>query len=208
MSDLFDRAMALRELLDSGRHFRRELPVEDAVASCCADLMEAGEPQLALDLLDRASQFGFSDRERELRFAVLRVRALRIAGLYEDGLAYADSVLDTLSDVESAPAVLVQLIRVAHAACLWQLNRVDAAVQRLSSIRSELMSKPDSEATARCALELSSAEIFRGRLDSGREHAMEAIVSARRCRDRYAESVALGNLGRIEKFLCRWAQRY
>src|SRR5262249_5594259 len=35
-------------------------------------------------------------------------------------------------------------------------------------------------------------------------HTIEAIVSARRSGDHFAESVALANLGRIEKFLCRW----
>jgi DNA-binding NtrC family response regulator/tetratricopeptide (TPR) repeat protein len=38
-----------------------------------------------------------------------------------------------------------------------------------------------------------------------REHAIEAVVSARRCGSRVVEALALGTLGRLERSRCRWS---
>ena len=204
MNELFERASAIAKLLGEASS-RVAVDVTDAAMGCCRDLVDAGEPKLALDLIGQLERLEPVLADWDLRLSVLRVLALRVAGEYREGLALAATSRERFADL----LVMCQnegwLLRISEAACLWQLNRGDEAVERLMAIRSELIGRPDSLILARCMLELSSAEIFRGRLDEGRAHTLEAIVSARRCAGRYIESVALGNLARIEKFLCRWA---
>ncbi len=199
---LIDRAAALSELIRQDSTLPPSPELTEALVDCCSELIDAGEPSLALDLLDRFDSRAGSEQEQEGRILTLRARALRVSGKYQEGLRLAQTMLSDPNDL-MPPTALVPL-RIVEAACLWQMNRVDEAVDRLLRLRGELVGRPDSILTARCVLELSSAEIFRGRLEEARAHTIEAIVSARRSGDCFAESVALANLGRIEKFLCRW----
>jgi len=44
-----------------------------------------------------------------------------------------------------------------------------------------------------------------GSFDDARDHAVEAIVSARRCGSGVTEALALRNFGLLERSRCRWS---
>ena len=203
MTELIARAAALTKLLSSQTDFATREIVE-ATLHCCEALVAAGEPRLALALLEKSDQTQFPDPIWKLRREVLRARAFRVAGEYEKGFEVANSALIQFADQSAPPSPAYYATRLVMAGCLWQLNRVDDALSQLHEIRAELIRQPDSLALAFCAHELASAELFRGGLENAKRHALEAVVSARRCGSRHIEALALSNLGRIDKFLCRW----
>jgi tetratricopeptide (TPR) repeat protein len=165
----------------------------------------AGESAAVLELLSVAEQAAGSPQSGLMfRLQLLRARALRGMGRYDEGLAVCAQALSMSPGTIALPEQRMML-RIVEGATLWQVNRVDESVEKLLGIRSELLTGPDSRLLALCTLELSSAEIFRGALRSARTYVMEAIVSSRRVGNSFVEAMALDNLARIDKFACRWA---
>lgn len=198
-----ERAAALSGILENGGETLSSRVVE-AVYNCANDLVSCGEAALGLALLDKVAQ-GNLERGWRLRFDVLRVKAYRFSGQFESALILARRISTEQAMTLQEMTAEAQWLRVWEAASLWQTNRVEEAVENLLLLRTELLARPDSTVLATCMGELSSAELFRGRIGPARAHALEAIVSARRARTYNAEGTALGNLARIERSLCRWS---
>src|SRR5262245_55358077 len=120
MTVLANRAAALAELID--RTGPRSAPdLASALIECCGDLVDAGEPNLAIDLIARFDPEYPPRNEVDLALATVRVRALRVSGRYEEGLRLAQTIF-----VSPEPGIVAERflpLRVAEAACLWQMNR-------------------------------------------------------------------------------------
>jgi DNA-binding NtrC family response regulator/tetratricopeptide (TPR) repeat protein len=202
MNELANRAAALADLLTLEP---LAVDVVEATVACCNDLIDAGEPILALDLMGRTEAIHPLPAGTKLALLLLRVRALRASGKYRVALQMARDCLETQPEVIGRSQNDGWMLRITAAGCLRQLNRVDDAIEELLAVRAELTGRPDSPLLALCMDELASAEIFKGRLVVARGHTLEAIVSARRAGSRLVEAMGLTNLARIEKFLCRWA---
>src|SRR5262249_32714572 len=95
-------------------------------------------------------------------------------------------------------------LRSLEAACLWRRQKVTEAISRLDALRTDLLRLPDTIATCQCALELAAAHSLAGDRQVAKSYAMEALVSARRCRSPYFEALAQLNLSMLEKQSCRW----
>lgn len=205
MNDVLTRAAALENLVG------RETPdspadaLAEAVITCCNDLIEAGEPRMAVSLAGNSARLvPRTNRSWALRLGIVQARALRMAGDYEDALTLVQSISREMAVDISPRSDEEYELRICEAGTLWQLNRVNDAVVRLDGIRRELLTKPDSALLAACALQLSSAEMMRGNFAPARNFALEAVVSARRCGARFIEAMALGNIGQLERSRCRW----
>src|SRR5262245_35056744 len=158
-----DRAAAIVDLL-SQLSQAPATEVIGAAITCSNELVDAGEPGLALHLLGRTeASAGLSEAARA-SLGAARVRALRAAGEHKSALAAAERYLDDLGS-PNGPQTELWPLRVQAAGCLWQLNRVDEAVESLVSVRAGLIGRGDSPTLALCMHELASAEIFRGRLE-------------------------------------------
>jgi DNA-binding NtrC family response regulator/tetratricopeptide (TPR) repeat protein len=96
-------------------------------------------------------------------------------------------------------------LRICEGSCLWQLNRVTEAVDRLEQVRTELLAKADSHSLALCNYQLAAAESTRGNHELARVRALEALVSARRAGSAQVEASAQYVLSMQERFKCRWA---
>jgi tetratricopeptide (TPR) repeat protein len=206
MNDMIARAVALQGLIASeGSGTPPARPLAEGVVQCSIDLVSAGETDLALSLMEAAtSVVAEAGPEWTLRLDLARVRALSFRGESQQALELCRSLGHHHSGLlASLPTESIEL-RISEGACLWMLNRVEEATERLMAVRTELLRLPDSALLARCALQLSSAAMRRGTSHDARAHALESIVSARRCGNRYLEGVALNNLGQIDRSYCRW----
>lgn len=206
MTELRARALAFSRLLESPSRDAISPPVVEALLTCCDDLIGAGEASLALDVLDRASRMKLSDSgELMVRLRVRRVRALASAGKSEESLAEVRSLLGTHSEILRQRPEMSWGLRVLEAECLWHLGRLDEAISNLISVRRELLVRPDSDLLARCALQLQCAYSVQGDYEKSRAFGLEALVSARRVGSPEVEALALDNLSRIDRALCRWS---
>lgn len=205
MNSALVRAEALRSLIDSKIGVASH-PVPESVLSCATELIDAGEARTALDLLDTATtRISRGGSEWDLRKETIRARALRMLGRPEESLALARQLLADHSELLRLMRDEQMELRIHEAAALTQLNRVAESAAKLVAIRSELLALPDSSLLAWCTYHAATAETFRGEHQKARALALEAIVSARRCGNRFIEALALDALGRLERALCRWA---
>ena len=203
MTELLSRFAALQKLAPSSFEFSDSQPLADTLLKCCEQLINAGWPESALDLLDAsASLEGSATKKWRFARSLLRARALRFACRYEESLTFVRQLIDRPQDPLSHEDG--QCLRILEGAALWQLNGFDEAVERLSAVRNELLQSPDSEVLARCTFELSSAALFRGDLEMAKAYTLDSLVSAKRCGCAYIEAQAQANLSRVEKYLCRW----
>ncbi|TMQ61272.1 MAG: tetratricopeptide repeat protein [Candidatus Eisenbacteria bacterium] len=205
MSEILARAAALRDLVRGDSATSHSRPLAEAVLACCEELVAAGEFTPALELVAKTLSLRSLPEEWVMRLELVRATALRVAGQYEAALEKVRAIARDHSGILETEKPERHRLQISEAACLWRMNRVDEAVERLSSLRAELLTRPDSSLLASCTLELSSAEIFRGRHSVARGFVLEAIVSARRSGNKFVEAIALDNLGRLERSLCRWA---
>lgn len=173
---------------------------------CCQDLVDAGEPQVAISLVDaaRAHAEG-AGRNWLLRLSLVESEALRRTGEFRKALHLLETLRRDFQDLLSQGSEEAYRLRIYEGVCFWLLNRVDEAVGMLHEVRMALLAKPDSELLATCALEMASAESVRGNYESARRFALEAVVSARRSGARRIEATALLNMGLLERARCRWA---
>src|SRR2546422_4120690 len=121
MNDVIARATALKELLESGAHAEATQPVAEAIVGCCEQLIDAGEPALALSLIGSSSILsqGAGDDYR-LRLAVLRARALQVSRKNEESLTLVRSLLaEERSLLEARPKEAYKL-RICEATNFWQ----------------------------------------------------------------------------------------
>jgi DNA-binding NtrC family response regulator len=113
------------------------------------------------------------------------------------------AALDYSSVLDEFPEESLAL-RICEGGLLWQLDRADDSVDKLASIRAELLTRPDSYMTAWCCYQLSAAESVRGNHEQSRRYLQETIVSARRINSPIIESLALHVVSMRERGLCRW----
>ena len=206
MNNVLLRAAALKQLIDSDQPGHADQALAEALVSCCDDLVAAGEPILALELADAASQLvSGAPRGWILRLGIARARALTTSWRDSEALELVASLRHEFEDVLRASRSEHNQLRIYEAAALWHLNRVSEASESLISVRSELLTEPDSPLLARCAFNLSSIEVVRGEHRRAREFVLEALVSARRCGDRQLEGLALLNLSLLERARGRWS---
>jgi transcriptional regulator with AAA-type ATPase domain/tetratricopeptide (TPR) repeat protein len=200
------RAKALTELLASPGSQSVDQSVAEAAVACCAELVECGEFQRALQLIqssaDVAEQAG---KDWRLRLEVIKVRALRLSGSFGESLELSQRLLSGEQDSLRRLPHLSYELRINEAGTLTLLNRASDARELLSGIRKELLNGPDSALLASCAFNLGSAEMYRGDLAAAKRCLLEAIVSARRSGAELTEAIALDNLGRVERANCRWS---
>jgi DNA-binding NtrC family response regulator len=135
---------------------------------------------------------------------LVRLRALGLLGEYREGFELCSKLLIDYAPRFDVLATEHMELRITESYYLWSLNRVDEAIDKLHRIRAELLRQPDSSHLARCAIQISSAEMRRGGFQQARDFALESVVSARRSGDRYLEAMALNNYGQIERTYCRW----
>ena len=206
MNNVLDRAAALKQLVGSGQPHQAKQAVAEAVVSCCDDLISAGEAGLALELADAATTW-LSDSPRSwiLRLGITKARALATTWRDNDAMEVIASLRRDFPGELQASQLERNQLRLYEASALWHVNRVSEALQILSSLRTELLSEPDSPLLARCAFGLSSIEVVRGEHRRAREFALEALVSSRRCGDRHYEGLALINYCLLERARGRWS---
>ncbi|MGH3053783.1 MAG: hypothetical protein ACRDL7_02255, partial [Gaiellaceae bacterium] len=205
MIDPIARAEALGNVLTSAAAQETSQPFAEAAVACCIDLIRAGEPARAVELSAAAiGALTQADRSARLRLAVVHARALMGASRFADSLAEI-SEIRTLYAAELGVAVDEDVIlKICHAANLWQTNRGSDAVTALQAIRQALLARADSFLLGWCSYQLSAAETVCGNYESARRYALDAVVSGRRCSDQYLQGIALSVLSMRERALCRW----
>ena len=205
MNDVLVRAEALRDLALGRSPEANGEPFAEALLSCCRQLIWMKTPPDAIRLLDAASfQLSSLPPIWRLKFGVIRARALTLAGNHDAAHELAKTLL---AEYPFPPAGHVQEwyeLRVAEAANLWMGNRAEDALRWLTAIHSDLLKLPDSYPLALCSLHLSAAQMVLGNNRLAKQFALEAVVSARRCGDRFVEGIALANAGRMDRAACRW----
>ena len=205
MNDALTRAAAIEELIGSGAYREAPQPVAEAVVSCCYQLLDAGEPGRAIELLKSSAELQpVAEQEWALRLGVVHARALSLAGSFQDSLRLLEQLSSEHAGLLPQRHSEFYQIRICEASNLWGLNRVDEAAEKLLGIRAELLLHPDSYLLGWCAFQLASAETVRGEHHQARRFALEAIVSARRSDSRYLEASALLTYSLLERALCRW----
>jgi hypothetical protein len=175
-----------------------------AILSCARDLIDAGEAVRALQLLqDSSDVIGEGSEETRLRAQILRIDALVSTYKVDDALQEIRRLLASEADLAAYQDHLAAA-KILEGRSLWYLNRVDEAIEKLLAVRQQLLSGPDSILLAACLAHLSSAALVKGDVRLSRALCLEALVSARRCGSRKHETHALGNLGILERRVCRW----
>ncbi len=97
MNNALARAAALQELIRRPAEDRQRKPLAEAVVRCCQDLLDAGEPFLALSLSHVAREFAKDvGRDWLLRLSIVQSEALRKSGEF-------DKALLLLSSMDSSP---------------------------------------------------------------------------------------------------------
>src|SRR5205085_10457282 len=87
MRELFVRAEAMQRLLDAREAASPPSILGHALTSCCVDLLNAGEPSLAIDLIESGrSRRAEMPGELAFRLDVLYARALQVARKNEESL--------------------------------------------------------------------------------------------------------------------------
>lgn len=206
MNDALARASAIRELIASGAFSPAVQPVAEAAVACADELVNAGEPRLAMDLIRAAENLPWkSDAGWLLRLGLVHARALTIAGDFNSSIELLAALRERHAALLEGRLSEAYQIRIAEASNLWGLNRVEEAVSGLLSIRSDLLKSPDSQLLGWCSFHLASAETMRGEYRRAKRFALEAIVSARRSENRYLEALALHGFCILERALCRWS---
>ena len=208
MNDAFERAAALRQVAQRGQPDSPPQGFAGALLRCCEDLIDAGEPTVALELLTLSEGIRSLDEETELKLESLRAHALCAAGRYVESLGAVRQILSSRKSLLATIPPESHRLRITQAKNLWQLNRPSEAIDDLLSLRSELLTLPDSRLLAACAFHLLTALLVKGKYDAARVYAFEAIVSSRRSGDRRLEALALDNLSRLERALCRWTSAH
>ena len=206
MNTVIERATALGSVLRAGGQPGATVAIGEAVVRCSHDLLDGGEAVRAIQLIDVAEAAAIeSGRPTQLRLLIAKVRALQQKARHEESLALAASIrlefAEELRTLHSERAYLT----IFETGNLWVLSRADEACETLTALRSELLTSPDTDASAMCALQLSNSEFIRGNYAASREHTLEALVSARRCGSTRVEAFSQNNLDRLERALCRWA---
>jgi hypothetical protein len=162
MTDLESRVTAIGELLTDSSSSTPAPEVVEAAVACCRDLVDAGEPKVALDLLAHLIHSEGLAPSALLSLVLIQVKALRIAGEHRSAYETARARMEEFPDWFESSSAEATLLRIHTAGCLWQLNRVEDAVESLGSLRHDLAGRADSQALAQCMHELSSAEILEG----------------------------------------------
>jgi two-component system response regulator PilR (NtrC family) len=200
------QADAIEELLESP-HERTSLSELGQTTLSCADrLIDQGEFDRALQILERYERAAKQDISPLIRTraGLARGRAL----LYSWRATEAREALALAKQwAEQDPTGLElerQLIAVYLAGSQWRQNQFDLAIHDLTELRREFSSRPDGVATCVCAVELAAAYSQSGNWVAARDAANESLVAARRIQSEHWQAIALCNIGIIERFVCRW----
>ena len=190
MNDVLARAAALKEILASDTSSKGTQMVGEAVISCSRELVNAGEPALALELIAGCRVITDVDADWRFRLDTVTARVLHAAGDYKRSFRMASELLSGAESQSHRFYNETCELRILEASNLWILNRPDDAAERLLAVRSDLLCRPDSLLLAYCANQLACAESVRGNLREARRFALEAIVSARRSGNLFFEAQA------------------
>jgi len=207
LAALQERAAAIGEMLRSpGVKAHIGAQLFDAVLDCSERLADWADADSAIALIDAALAEGeaYSPRQ-QLRLKAQRLRVLAVMHRDHEALEETQRLLQLHMGQQNDLGDEYTFLRVLEGHVLWHLNRTEEAIGKLTRLRLELFSRPDSEHHARCLSLLASAYISEGRWDQAREFSLECWVSARRIGSPYLQGVALGNLCIAERARCRWA---
>ena len=202
MKHLLAQAAALSGLLDSTDGHLPRVETAEAAWDCAMALLEHGQYPEALRISEALLR-----AEGELapawgpKLALLHSRALFYANEPRRCHEVARAALQRWGD---QTGTIVNMLRVSEAAGLWRAGRTSEAIEALTALRFLLLTLPDSQAHAACALYLSSSFVANGQRATGREMALEAWVSAKRCNNVFWQSLANQALAAIERQSCKW----
>ncbi|MGH9196527.1 MAG: tetratricopeptide repeat protein, partial [Acidimicrobiia bacterium] len=207
MNHLVERASALRVAMTAVEGQKLSQPVAEAILSCCRDLIQAGETKTALEMIEYADSNNAVPKSSEwcLRVLRLKAQALYAARRFDEALALLRNIQNR-SEWRLEPNSQTMLeARILEGATLAQMNRLDEAQTILIHIRTQLLGQPDSALLALCSLQLASAELFRGKLQTAKRYVLDGLVSSRRAQDEFTEGLALDYQSKLERRQCRWS---
>jgi tetratricopeptide (TPR) repeat protein len=205
MISLVAQAAAIRQLVQLGLVANGIEEVASSALACAEGLLESGRYIESLSLIEECQPALVESRpEVDLRFQVLRLRALLYLGRTSEASDCGKSTLERLAGTaESYPTDWAQL-RTYSLGCLWRQNGHREAVNGLSAIRRELILRPESLAACSCALELATAFAHSGERETAKAHCLEAWSIARRLESTYWLGMAEFNLGLLARTECDW----
>src|SRR5262245_50940011 len=125
MTDLESRAAAIGELLTNHLSSSPPPEVTEAAAACCRDLVDAGEPRIALDLLTQLAAKQDLTAEQQVTISFLQVLALRASGEHRAAYERARRCVGEYFAQIGGSFEAAILLRIHMAGCLWQMNRAD-----------------------------------------------------------------------------------
>jgi len=157
MNDCIAQAAALIDILASGTYKLGKEPFGEATIACSTELIQAGEPERALDLCEIAiKSFPNAGMEWRARILVSRARALMATSRFQETLELVATIEQTLGETLKLLPRDLAILRISRAACYRQTNRVDQAVEELAAVRAELLSQPDSYLLGWCSYQLAA----------------------------------------------------
>ena len=110
MNNVYSRAEAIRQVIRDPAKTSLEAVFIEAVIACCADLNDAGEPQLALELASSMMDSAARSHEAFVRLGFNQARALMLLGQFDESNALVASLREVASGTtEGSSAVLTRL---------------------------------------------------------------------------------------------------
>jgi tetratricopeptide (TPR) repeat protein len=178
-----------------------------AIVRCCEELVPAGEGRAAIELITSSeSLIGDLNPEWALRIQLVHAEALVAAELSSRALELVRQTTTTYGDVLSQLPDAAVRLEIIEGTTLWQLNRPDEAVEKLTRARTQLLAQPDTPLLARCTVQLSAAYWMKGDYRRSLDYGVDALVAARRSGNQSYEAQALTNYARTAQRLCRWTE--
>ena len=200
-----DQAAAIDLVLQAGVDDVEREPIAFATITCANTLIEHGEFDRALVLVDGAlSKLGPCSSRADLGIGLSRVRALLCLGRTPEAQDFAITLLCQFEDSGVNHLDEWAQLRAYEASCHWRRNDLAESIKRLNALRSELVLRPDGPATCIAALELGTALNLSGDRVAARASALEAWVAARRTSQPYWLALSEYDLALHECSAMRW----
>ncbi len=194
---------ALRELIRSNHWSADKSAVDGAVLACSEGLCDRGEPEVAIELIT-----DWTDRNPiglgSVQLMSTLARAHLLLAQNDDALLIVRRVQNDIGDELVHSSAESAYLRIWEGVALRGLSRTDESESVLMAVQRELIARPDSRALGTCAYQLAATLLVGGNRVAAKRWLLDAIVSARRCRDPLLEANALLALAMIERFHCRW----
>lgn len=207
MNALLSQSVALETIFGAPGAAESPALIASRVVRCANELVHHGEYARAAAIAERALETmgdAFAPREL-LRVGLARAWALLKLDRVPEAADALHVLREACGDAVGAESVEWGMLRAFEAGVLWRRNDAAEAVRRLAALRAELALRPDSAASALCALELMAALDFAGDRAAARDAALEAWVVSRRIGHAHWQALAASYRARFDRQECRWA---